>query len=187
MSRPSRGAILSAAVILVFAVVFAESAGARGGGRGGGGRVGGGLSRGTGGFRRGGPAARGSFGQERLERELRRDEWDVRGPAADGSFEAQYRDQAERQERREERRERWDDNGEDWPEYVEGDDEDYGGYYYEDDYDEAGAVTYWELPCKPNIIAMGGATYYTCGATWYIRAYSDGELVYTVVPPPGGN
>jgi hypothetical protein len=36
-------------------------------------------------------------------------------------------------------------------------------------------------------MAMGGAVYYVCGAEWYIRAYSDGDVVYTMVPPPTGH
>ena len=32
----------------------------------------------------------------------------------------------------------------------------------------------------------GGTVYYVCGAEWYVRAYSDGEVVYTMVPPPTG-
>ena len=37
-----------------------------------------------------------------------------------------------------------------------------------------------------NIMALGGTIYYVCGSDWYIRAYSDGDVVYTMVPPPTG-
>jgi hypothetical protein len=51
----------------------------------------------------------------------------------------------------------------------------------------AAAPFYWTLPCAPVVMAMGGAVYYVCGADWYIRAYSDGDVVYTMVPPPTGH
>ena len=35
-------------------------------------------------------------------------------------------------------------------------------------------------------MALGGAVYYVCGSDWYIRAYSDGDVVYTPVPSPTG-
>jgi hypothetical protein len=91
-----------------------------------------------------------------------------------------------RQERREERRDdAQEDRREDWGEYIE--DHYDGGYYYGDYYDDAEANVYWTLPCQPNVIAMGGATYYVCGGTWYVRAYSDGDVVYTVVENPTGH
>lgn len=125
--------------------------------------------------------------------------YDAGGPAADGSFGMQYPNQGERQEQRQERREErqdrrdtaWEDGGqdaierrEDWRELAEDryDDGDYGGYY-----DDGGAAVYWTLPCTPNTIALGGAIYYVCGSTWYIRAYSEGDLVYTIVPNPTGH
>jgi hypothetical protein len=123
---------------------------------------------------------------------MQRGQYDTRGPAADGSFGEQYPDpgggQEQRQERREERHERRDavreDRREDWQEYREDyyDDGSYAEYYEEQD-----ALVYWTLPCRPNTIAMGGVIYYVCGSTWYTRAYSEGDLVYTVVPNPTGH
>lgn len=123
-------------------------------------------------------------------------EWyDARGPAADGTLGTRYPDHEEhqerRQERREERRDRREDRDEDatedredWQEYAEDDYEergdDYGGYYGDPE-------VYWTLPCQPNVIAMGGAIYYVCDSTWFIRAYSDGDVVYTEVPSPTGH
>lgn len=193
MSRTAR-ALLCGAAALVVALALVESVAARGGGRGGGGRGGGGINRGGGGFRYGGPAAWGSFGQNRPEVYMDRGEYDARGPAADGSFDLQYGDQGERQERRQERREErrdgWEDGEqdpaerlEDWRDYAE-ENEEYDDYYA-DDYGDAGV--YWTLPCSPNAIAMGGVIYYVCDTTWYIRAYSNGEVVYTVVPNPTGH
>jgi hypothetical protein len=123
---------------------------------------------------------------------MQRGEYDTRGPAADGSFGERYPDlgggQEERQERREERHERRDavreDRREDWQEYGEDyyDDGYYGGYYEEED-----TLVYWTLPCRANGIAMGGVIYYVCGSTWYTRVYSEGDVVYTVVPNPTGH
>jgi hypothetical protein len=128
-----------------------------------------------------------------------RGEYDEGGPAADGGFGVQYPDQGERQEHRQERREErqegrdsaWEDREqdaterrEDWQEYAEDHyDDGYDGGYYED----GGATVYWTLPCTPNVIAMGGAIYYVCNSTWYMRAYSAGDVVYTVVPNPTGH
>jgi hypothetical protein len=46
---------------------------------------------------------------------------------------------------------------------------------------------YYTLPCTPTVMALGGTVYYVCGSDWYIRAYSDGEVVYTMVPSPTGH
>jgi hypothetical protein len=46
---------------------------------------------------------------------------------------------------------------------------------------------YWTLPCRPNTIALNGVIYYVCNSIWYIRAYSEGDVVYTVVPNPTGH
>jgi hypothetical protein len=46
---------------------------------------------------------------------------------------------------------------------------------------------YWTLPCQPNAIALNGVIYYVCNSIWYIRAYSEGDVVYTVVPNPTGH
>jgi hypothetical protein len=170
------------AATFVFVLALAVDVDARGGGRGGGGFAGGG------GFNRAGPAARGSFGR-RPAGGTRRG-YNNRGPAADGRFgERQELRQERRDERQDRREEVWEEIDEqppegDWQEYIEDhyDDQD---YYYGTYYDEG--VVYWELPCKPNVIAMGGVVYYTCGSTWYVRAYSDGEVVYTVVPNPTGH
>ena len=121
--------------------------------------------------------------------------YDARGPAADGSFGTQYPNlgerQEQRQERREERQEQRDgareERREDWQEYAEDHDDDgYYGGYDEGYYEEEESLVYWTLPCTPNTVALGGAIYYVCNSTWYIRAYSDGEVVYTVVAPPTG-
>jgi hypothetical protein len=119
-----------------------------------------------------------------------RGEYDARGPASDGSLGTQYRTQDERQEQRQERREErqdrrddaWEEHREDWQDYAE---DHYDDGYYGDYYDEEGA--YWTPPCEPVVMALGGVIYYVCDSTWYIRAYSDGEVVYTVVPNPTGH
>ena len=192
MSRSSRLAVLWAAATLLV-VALADGVTARGGGRGGGGRGAGGFSRGGGGFSRGGPAASGSFGQNRPAGGMDRG-YNVRGPAADGSFGTQLPNRGERleqrQERREERQEQREERREDWPEYAEDhcDDGYCGGYYggYYGYYEEAGVPVYWTLPCTPTVMSLGGTIYYVCGSDWYIRAYSDGSLVYMMVPPPTG-
>ena len=188
MSHPSRGAVLWAAATLVVVVALVEGVAARGGGRGGGGG-----GRGGGGFSRGGPAARGSFGQNRPADGMDRGEYDARGPAADGSFGMQYPNHGERQERRQERREERQDTeavgrnvariGRSTPRTITTMTTATDGDYYEDE----GPLVYWTLPCQPNVIALGGVIYYVCDSTWYIRAYSDGEVVYTVVPNPTGH
>ena len=108
--------------------------------------------------------------------------------------------QDERQGRRQERREqRRDQAREDWQDYADDyDPGDSGGGYYEwgyyDEYDYAGAAIgaaaatppYWTLPCTPTPVVIGATTYYQCGSTWYIQAYSGGEVVYTIVNPPVG-
>ena len=143
-----------------------------------------------GGFSRGGPAAGGSFPQQRPADSFDRGDYNPRGPAADGSLGLESGERGpgheRRQERREERRE-----DQDWADY--GGDY-YGGYYepydegfYEGYYEEGGAAVYRTLPCTPNSVAMGGTIYYVCGSTWYIRAYSGGELVYVVVDNPTGH
>lgn len=121
----------------------------------------------------------------------------ARGPAADGDFGTQHPSQGEghgqRQERLEERQDRRDarleereqnatERREDWQEYAEDHYEDHDDGYYGGDY---GA--YWTLPCTPTVMALGGTIYYVCGSDWYIRAYSDGDVAYTMVPPPTGH
>ncbi len=118
--------------------------------------------------------------------------YNVRGPAADGNLGAQLPNRGERQERRQERRderqEQREERREDWHDYAEDHYEDhddyYGGYY--GGYYGADYGLYSTLPCTPTVMAMGGTVYYVCGSDWYIRAYSDGEVVYTMVPPPTG-
>jgi hypothetical protein len=42
------------------------------------------------------------------------------------------------------------------------------------------------LPCSPNVVAMGGVSYYGCGGSWYNQAYVNGSVTYvTVSAPPG--
>lgn len=185
MSRRSRIVLYCAAATLMTIALVAADVSARGGGRGGGGG-----GRGGGGFSRGGPAARGSFGRNQPARGNYRG-YNRRGPAMDGNFgERQDLRQERREERQEGRDDSWQDNEQDvgerrenWQEFVDDHYDDYdGGEYYYDT-----GVVYWELPCRPNVIAMGGVTYYTCATTWYIRAYSDGEVVYTEVPNPTGH
>jgi hypothetical protein len=181
MSRRSRGAAALVAAVFILAA-FVEDGAARGGGRGGGGGF-----RGGGGFSRSGPAARGSFGRQPA-RASQRGRYDRR--AADGRLGERH---DERQQRREERRDErdgaWEDHVEDgwdgreeWEDHIEDDrDDDDGGYYYDS------GVVYWSLPCRPNVIAMGGVVYYVCDSVWYTRAYSEGEVVYTEVPNPTGH
>jgi len=113
--------------------------------------------------------------------------------------------QDEREQRRDQARENWQDYADDYHggEYYEGYYEGYyeWGYYDEDGYDEyeyagtAAAVVVdaavtappsWTLPCTPTAVVIGATTYYQCGSTWYIQAYSGGEVVYTIVNPPAG-
>jgi hypothetical protein len=121
---------------------------------------------------------------------MNRGEYNARGLAADGSFGTQYPNQGERheqrQERREDRQDRRDAEREDWQEYAEDHYEGYDDGYYGDYYGEEEAPVYWTLSCQPNVIALGGIIYYVCDSTWYIRAYYDGDVVYTEVPPPPG-
>jgi hypothetical protein len=50
----------------------------------------------------------------------------------------------------------------------------------------AAAQPYYSLPCTQATVVVGGTTYYQCGSTWYIRAYSGGKVAYTIVNPPPG-
>jgi len=113
--------------------------------------------------------------------------YNARGPAADGNFGALHPGQGERQgqrqERREERQDQRTERREDWQEYAEDHYDDHDDDYYGA---AAAAPFYWTLPCAPVVMAMGGAVYYVCGAEWYIRVYSDGDVVYTMVPRPTG-
>jgi hypothetical protein len=182
MSRPAGRAVFWAAAVLVV-VSMADGAAARGGG-----------GRGGAGFSRGGPAARGSFAQNRAAGGMDRGAYNARGPAADGSFGTEHPGlgdrQEQRQERREERQDQRAERREDWQEYAEDHDEYYDDSYYGAPGAEAvGAVVeplYYTLPCTPVVMAMGGVVYYVCGSDWYIRAYSDGDVVYTLVPRPTG-
>jgi len=45
---------------------------------------------------------------------------------------------------------------------------------------------YGGLPCTPATVVVGGTTYYQCGSTWCIHAYSGGDVIYTIVNPPPG-
>jgi len=45
---------------------------------------------------------------------------------------------------------------------------------------------YWTLDCVPTTVVVGGITYYQCGSAWYVRAYSGGDVAYTMVNPPAG-
>jgi hypothetical protein len=116
----------------------------------------------------------------------------------------------ERQERRDEAREDWQkyekNRREDWQEYAEDHYDDhvhgyyYGGTYYPY-YGTAVAVgvpvatttvvtpPYWNLPCTPTTVVVGSTTYYRCGSSWYMRAYTgggDADVAYTMVNPPAG-
>lgn len=44
------------------------------------------------------------------------------------------------------------------------------------------AVT--RLPCSPASSLVGGVTYYRCGSTYYVQAYTQGGLLYVPVAPP---
>ena len=48
------------------------------------------------------------------------------------------------------------------------------------------AAPSWSLPCTPETVVVGGTTYYQCESTWYIRAYSGGQVAYAIVNPPPG-
>ncbi|TMB20127.1 MAG: hypothetical protein E6J71_09905 [Deltaproteobacteria bacterium] len=103
--------------------------------------------------------------------------------------------QGEREQRRDQARENWQDYADDYHggEYYGGYYE--WGYYDEDGYDEyeyagtaaaVGVDAAVTLPCTPTAVVIGATTYYQCGSTWYIQAYSGGEVVYTIVNPPAG-
>lgn len=118
--------------------------------------------------------------------------YNARGPAADGNLGAlqptQGERQGQRQERREERQDRRTERREDWQEYAEDHYEEHDYGYYGGYYDAAvAAPSYWELPCRPVVMALGGTVYYVCGSDWYIRTYSFDDVVYTMVPPPTGH
>jgi hypothetical protein len=118
------------------------------------------------------------------------------GPPAEARQDAAAERQEERQARRDEAREDWQsyDQGrrEAWEDYVDEHDDDrvyddYGGGYYA--YGPAVAVAVpadWTLPCTPAVVVVGATTYYQCGSAWYVRAYSGGEVIYTMVNPPAG-
>ena len=197
------------AAVWVAALVFATAGdvAARGGGRGGGGR--------GGGFSRGGAAAGGSLGQGRRAGGTQRGGYyNTHGPAASGTFEGrsngerreQYQQNAEqRQQQRNEAREDWQNYGtnrrEDWQDYADDHDDDH--YHDGAEYPYGAAVVagaavgaalgaavapppYWTLDCTPTTVVVGATTYYQCGSAWYVRAYSGGDVAYTMVNPPAG-
>jgi hypothetical protein len=45
---------------------------------------------------------------------------------------------------------------------------------------------FYELPCSPTAVVVGGVTYYRCGDGWYSRGYSSGDVAYIAVDPPPG-
>ena len=47
-------------------------------------------------------------------------------------------------------------------------------------------AVYWTLPCSPTSSPWAVPSTTSVAPTWYIRAYSDGDVVYTEVPPPTG-
>ena len=48
------------------------------------------------------------------------------------------------------------------------------------------AVVDGPLRGTPTPVVVGATTYYQCGATWYVQAYSGGDVAYTIVNPPPG-
>jgi hypothetical protein len=158
-----------------------------------------------------GPAASGTFpGRSSGSFAGRADGGLGQGNVGDaGSWEAARQDrQQSLGERRDEARQDWQDYGtnrrEDWQDYADEHDDDhvhgyYGGAYYP--YGAAVAAgaavgaaastaivtpPYWTLPCTPATVVVGGTTYYACGSAWYVRAYSGGDVAYTMVNPPPG-
>jgi len=109
--------------------------------------------------------------------------------------------QQQRDQAREDRQKHGNNRREDWQDYAD----DHQGYYDSDHYDgygyagaaaavAAGAAIgaaaatppYWTLPCTPTTVVVGATTYYQCGSSWYIQAYSAGDVAYTMVNPPAG-
>src|SRR5262249_58076472 len=114
--------------------------------------------------------------------------------------------QQQRQQQRDQARNDWQKHAnnrrEDWQDYA--DDHDYYGGYYGPGYyggwgyagtaaaaaaagaavgaaaGYAAAQPSYSLPCAgPATVVVGNTNYYQCGSTWYIRAYSGGEVAYT--------
>jgi hypothetical protein len=120
------------------------------------------------------------------------------GAAAGARQDAMAERQEERQERRDEARQEWQSydqsRREAWQDYADDHDDDRvygyhgGGYYaYGTAVAAAGAIPPdWTLACTPAVVVVGATTYYRCGTAWYVRAYSGGEIIYTMVNPPAG-
>jgi hypothetical protein len=45
---------------------------------------------------------------------------------------------------------------------------------------------YATLPCTPKVVAVGGATYFQCGVSWFNQIYSGAGPTYIVVKPRAG-
>jgi hypothetical protein len=48
-------------------------------------------------------------------------------------------------------------------------------------------ATFRSLSCTSTTVIVGGVTYYRCGADWYSRAYTGGNVTYIVVTAPAGH
>jgi len=215
VSGALRGAAMwvTALVIAVAGDVAARGGGRGGGGRGGfsrgGAAAGGSLGQGraVGGTQRGGyystrgPAASGTF----AGRSSGGNWQDTRNQGMEQRHEQYQQNAQQRQPQRNEAREDWQNYGtnrrEDWQDYANDhyDDHYHGGAEYP--YGAAvvagaavgaavgtavAAPPYWTLDCTPSTVVVGGTTYYQCGSAWYVRAYSGGDVAYTMVSPPAG-
>ena len=174
-------------------------------GRSSGGYAGGGYE---GGFAGGDGGARAE--SRRVEREAVAQQQRARfgrlGPAEGPRDAGERRDdrQEARTERRDDRQDGHDDRRDDWQSYDQARREDWQDYAHDHDDEHVhgyyGAPYYaystgvaavavpedWTLPCTPNVVVVGATTYYQCGSAWYIRAYSGGEVIYTMANPPVG-
>ncbi|TMA92308.1 MAG: DUF2092 domain-containing protein [Deltaproteobacteria bacterium] len=209
-----RGAAVwvTALVIAVAGDVAARGGGRGGGGRGGYSRGGAaaagsfGQGRATSGTQRGGyygtqgPAASGTF----AGRSSGGNRQDTRHEGMEQRREQYQQNAQQRQQQRNDAREDWQNYGtnrrEDWQDYA---DDHYDDHYDGGEYPYGAAVVagaavgaavgtavatppYWTLDCIPNTVVVGGTTYYQCGSAWYVRAYSGGDVAYTMVNPPTG-
>jgi hypothetical protein len=212
----TRARLWTAGILLAAVGSAAARGGGRGGGLAGGGFSRGGTAasgslgqggRGGGGFTARGPAASGTFagqqpsggyggwqdvggGRDAVARQQRERLGRLGPPDRQAEQQGRLGDAREDQALAPSRQE-------DWQDYVNDHDDDH------DDHPPAGAIATgvvvgaavgaaaaapagWTLPCAPTTVVVDGTTYYQCGSAWYIRAYSGGDVAYTMGNPPAG-
>ncbi len=204
-------------VFLLAAEVMARGrgGGGRGGFSRGGGGVGGGRSSPN--FSRSGPASGGSFGRggsysrpggsySRPGGGFGSDLGGGLGTGPGGSIQQPGRPSdvdrpsagdppSERQDRWDDRQDRATDRQEHrqdmQKEYYEDHHYSYGEFYEDQWKYTVGAsltmATFRSLSCTTTTVVVGSVTYYSCGGTWYNRAYSGGNVTYIVVDSPPGH